>query len=133
MVVLMKTIAIASVSVSSTTFAFGPSSLTVQLGRTNSIQYHSATTLARTASITTTPSTSKPPLASFRSRSSSPLYIATNDEVKDPSTLISAQNDETQQKTFALICGGVLTGSLLFLQLYNALEIVLPEAIFAPF
>ena len=59
--------------------------------------------------------------------------IETNDQVKDPSTLISAQDDQTQQQTFVLICGGILGGSLVFLAMYNFLEAVLPSAVFGPF
>lgn len=59
--------------------------------------------------------------------------IKTNDEVKDPSTLISAQDDRTQQLSFVLICSGVLAGSVVFLNLYNYLEVVLPPSVFTPF
>lgn len=59
--------------------------------------------------------------------------IETNDEEKDPNTLISAQDDRTQQLSFALICSGVLAGSVVFLNFYNYLEVVLPPSIFAPF
>jgi len=75
-------------------------------------------------------------LSSFNSQfRSSSLFssIQTNDEVKDPSTLISAQDDQTQQKIFLLICSGVLAGSLVFFNLYNFLEVVLPATIFDPF
>lgn len=59
--------------------------------------------------------------------------IETNDEAKDPNSLISAQDDRTQQSSFILLCGGVLLGSIAFLNLYNVLEAVLPPSIFAPF
>lgn len=70
-----------------------------------------------------------------RSRSHSYLLASMerNDELKDPSTLISAKDDRTQQLNFILICGGVLGGSIVFLNLYNILEVVLPSPIFAPF
>ena len=53
--------------------------------------------------------------------------------MKDPSTLISAQDDQTQQLSFILIASGILAGSVVFLNLYNFLEVVLPPAIFDPF
>lgn len=59
--------------------------------------------------------------------------IQTNDDLKDPDSLISAQDERTQQSSFFLICGGILGGSVAFLSLYNFLEIVLPPSIFAPF
>jgi len=77
------------------------------------------------------------PLKSLQSQSRSPSYllasIETNDEVKDPNTLISAQDDRTQQLSFIFLCGGILVGSFAFLNLYNILEVVLPSSIFAPF
>ena len=121
MVKTMKKALAIPLFLASTASAFGPSSLAIQ-GRA---------ALARTDSL----EKSLEPKSSLlrRSRSLSTLFIATNDEVKDPSTLISAQDDDKQQQSFALICGGVFTGSLVFLQLYNFLEAVLPESIFAPF
>ncbi len=74
--------------------------------------------------------------SSFNSQfSSSSLLssIQTNDEVKEPSSLISAQDDQTQQKSFLLICSGILAGSFVFLNLYNFLEVILPSTIFDPF
>eukprot|EP00536_Pseudo-nitzschia_multiseries_P018292 jgi/Psemu1/228447/e_gw1.2357.2.1 len=59
--------------------------------------------------------------------------IATNDEVKDPSTLVSAQDDSTQQASFVAIFGGVFAGSIAFIELYNLLEGILPSSIFDPF
>lgn len=72
---------------------------------------------------------------SLQSRSPSYLLasIETNDELKDPNELISAQDDRTQQSSFVLLCGGVLLGSIAFLNLYNVFEVVLPPSIFAPF
>ncbi len=61
------------------------------------------------------------------------VSIETNDEVKDPSTLISAQDDQTEQSSFILISSGIFAGSIVFLNLYNFLEVVLPPAIFDPF
>jgi len=59
--------------------------------------------------------------------------IETNDELKDPTTLISARDDRTQQLSFFLVFGGVLAGSVAFLNLYNFLEVVLPPSVFSPF
>ena len=72
---------------------------------------------------------------SLQSRSPSHLLasIETNDEMKDPNDLISAQDDRTQQSSFVLLFGGVLLGSIAFLNLYNLFEVVLPPSIFAPF
>ena len=53
--------------------------------------------------------------------------------MKDPNTLISAQDDRTQQLTFIALCGGVFIGSIGFVNLYNILEAILPSAIFDPF
>jgi len=64
-------------------------------------------------------------------RLSSP--IATNDEVKDPSTLLSAKDDKTQQLGFLGLFGGIIVGSIAFVNLYNAFEVILPPAIFDPF
>ena len=75
-------------------------------------------------------------ILSLRSRfqSTSHLFssIETNND-KDPLTLISAQDEQVQQKAFLAICAGVLGGSLVFLQLYDFLEVTLPAAIFDPF
>lgn len=65
--------------------------------------------------------------------SSSPPPIKTNDEVKDPTTLISAQDNTTQQLSFLLIGSGIFLGSIAFLNLYDTLEVILPPSIFAPF
>ena len=59
--------------------------------------------------------------------------IATNDEVKDPSTLVSAKDDKTQQLSFLALFGGVFGGSIAFVNLYNTFEVILPPAIFDPF
>lgn len=59
--------------------------------------------------------------------------IATNDALKDPTTLISAQSPTIQQLVFVGLCGGILTGSFGFVALYNQCEMVLPPSIFAPF
>lgn len=81
---------------------------------------------------------SKPTLSAvlpsrFRSNSHLSASIETNDEVKDPDTLISAQDDRTQQLSFIVVCSGIFSGSIAFIYLYNFLEGVLPSSIFDPF
>lgn len=105
--------------------------------------FHSTTPLGRSSlsasSMAKSRSASQLSKAQFslnsRSQSSSSLLveIETNDEMKDPNTLISAQDVQTQQSSFILISSGILAGSIVFLNLYNYLEGVLPPSIFAPF
>ncbi|OEU10913.1 hypothetical protein FRACYDRAFT_220108 [Fragilariopsis cylindrus CCMP1102] len=59
--------------------------------------------------------------------------IKTNDDLKDPRTLISSQDAQTQQIAFVSICIGILGGSFLFLEVYNYLELLLPAWAFNPF
>jgi uncharacterized membrane protein len=59
--------------------------------------------------------------------------IKTNDGMKDPRTLISSKDDQTQQIAFVSICIGILGGSFIFLELYNYLELLLPAWAFNPF
>lgn len=102
---------------------------------TTSLAPNSFSTSSMTRSIfTSRPSTASSPLT-LQFRQSSSLYssIETNDEVKDPSTLISAQDVRTQQFSFFFISSGVLAGSIVFLNLYNFAEVILPPAIFDPF
>lgn len=75
-------------------------------------------------------------LSRDNSRSHSQLFsspIETNDQAKDRATLVSAQDDQTQQLTFLGIFSGVFIGSFAFLNLYNTLEVILPSTIFNPF
>mmetsp|Transcript_4200 Transcript_4200/g.10697 ORF Transcript_4200/g.10697 Transcript_4200/m.10697 type:complete len:270 (-) Transcript_4200:417-1226(-) len=53
--------------------------------------------------------------------------------IKDPSTLLSAQDDRTQQLGFLAIFSSVILGSMGFIALYDQLEILLPPSIFQPF
>lgn len=48
----------------------------------------------------------------------------------DPSMLLSAQDDQTQQIGFVAICGGILLGAAVFVQLLNGLEGLLPTGWF---
>lgn len=51
----------------------------------------------------------------------------------DPSVLLSAQDDTTQQLGFAAICGGIFLGTIVFIQLLNGLESILPAGCKGPF
>ena len=45
----------------------------------------------------------------------------------DPSILLSAQDDTTQKIGFVAICGSVLVGTVVFIQLLSGLENLLPD------
>ena len=80
----------------------------------------------------TTTAKTQPSLSRFHSTSRLFASIETNGN-KDPSTLVSAQDARTQQAAFVAIGAGVFGGSLVFLRLYDVLEVALPAAAFAPF
>ena len=108
-----------------------PSATGFQPTNTKGCNSVSAFSMAR--SVTRPPKASSPLQVRSQSPTSLCASIETNDEVKDPSTLISAQDDQTQQSSFILISSGIFAGSVVFLNLYNFLEVVLPPAIFDPF
>ena len=62
-----------------------------------------------------------------------PTTIETNEEAKDPTTLISAKPAFQQQIAFVAISNGIIGGSVVFVNVYNYLETVLPSSIFTPF
>lgn len=105
------------------------------LQTTKPSSYYSSTPSSLFGSRYSTPPSKTSTFLKLRSRSPSFLLasIETNDEVKDPTTLISAQDDRTQQASFVLIGGAIFSGSAIFLNIYNTLEVVLPSAVFAPF
>lgn len=51
----------------------------------------------------------------------------------DPSSLVSAQDDTTQQLAFVGILAGIVAGGFGFVGIYDFFEGVLPASIFAPF
>lgn len=126
---MMKTTTSLGLLVVAVAFSSAPSATGFQLTKTKGWNTFPELSVAR--------SDCRSPKASFLVRSQTPTSlrssIQTNDEVKDPSTLISAQDDQTQQTSFILISSGILAGSIVFLNLYNFLEVVLPPAIFDPF
>ena len=119
-------LAVVTVSLVSTTPAFGFHSTKAPLAFSSS----STSSLVQTGFVSL-PSQQQTPHPSKTLRFASP--IATNDEVKDPATLISAKDDNTQQLSFLAIFGGVFAGSIAFVNLYNFLETILPASIFDPF
>ena len=126
---MMKITTFLGLLVVAVAFSSAPSATGFQLTKTKGWNTFPELSVAR--------SDRRSPKASFLVRSQTPTSlrssIQTNDEVKDPSTLISAQDDQTQQTSFILISSGILAGSIVFLNLYNFLEVVLPPAIFDPF
>lgn len=112
-------------------FSAAPSATGFQPTKTKGCNSVSAFSMAR--SVSRPPKASSPLQVLSQSPTSLFASIETNDEVKDPSTLISAQDDQTQQSSFILISSGIFAGSVVFLNLYNFLEVVLPPAIFDPF
>jgi len=98
-----------------------------------SISLTSVSTPSSSSLSTTTTMTSTSLFATPPTTTSSSNPIETNDEAKDPNTLISAKDATTQQIAFVAICSGIVGGSFLFIELYNYLEMVLPTQIFTPF
>jgi uncharacterized membrane protein len=91
-----------------------------------------STTSSKTMSTSMT-STTRPTSLLFATTNPTPIIIETNDELKDPKTLISSKDNQTQQLVFISICIGILGGSFIFIELYNYLEIILPTWAFNPF